>query len=168
MCVAALLICTGWWFREPCACVLVPHAQAGVCRTETTADGLFTLLEVECLGACANAPMVQINDDFIVGDLCSTLPLTVACLTRLSLFVGWRFYARQECLTPETTKEVLDLYKAGKPPKMTKWGSLPMNGQLSCEGPQGKTSLKTVPKPPPCRELKGEVDPATVKKHMGY
>jgi NADH-quinone oxidoreductase subunit E len=29
----------------------------------TTADGLFTLTEVECLGACANAPMVQINDD---------------------------------------------------------------------------------------------------------
>ena len=31
---------------------------------ETTRDGYFTLLEVECLGACANAPMVQINDDF--------------------------------------------------------------------------------------------------------
>ena len=29
----------------------------------TTADGLFTLTEVECLGACANAPMAQINDD---------------------------------------------------------------------------------------------------------
>jgi NADH dehydrogenase (ubiquinone) flavoprotein 2 len=26
---------------------------------ETTADGLFTLREVECLGSCANAPMVQ-------------------------------------------------------------------------------------------------------------
>ena len=32
----------------------------------TTSDGLFTLKEVECLGACANAPMVQINDDFYV------------------------------------------------------------------------------------------------------
>jgi NADH-quinone oxidoreductase E subunit len=29
---------------------------------ETTGDGYFTLMEVECLGACANAPMVQIND----------------------------------------------------------------------------------------------------------
>jgi NADH-quinone oxidoreductase subunit E len=29
---------------------------------ETTKDGLFTLLEVECLGACSNAPMMQIND----------------------------------------------------------------------------------------------------------
>ena len=26
----------------------------------TTKDGLFSLLEVECLGACANAPMVQV------------------------------------------------------------------------------------------------------------
>lgn len=34
---------------------------------ETTADGLFTLREVECLGACANAPMIQINDDFYVS-----------------------------------------------------------------------------------------------------
>lgn len=31
---------------------------------ETSADGEFTLTEVECLGACCNAPMVQINDDF--------------------------------------------------------------------------------------------------------
>ncbi len=30
---------------------------------DTSADGLFTLTEVECLGACANAPMVQINAD---------------------------------------------------------------------------------------------------------
>lgn len=31
---------------------------------QTTADKKFTLVEVECLGACANAPMVQINDDY--------------------------------------------------------------------------------------------------------
>lgn len=31
---------------------------------ETTKDKLFTLTEVECLGSCANAPMIQINDDF--------------------------------------------------------------------------------------------------------
>lgn len=31
---------------------------------ETTADGKFTLMRVECLGACANAPVVQINDDY--------------------------------------------------------------------------------------------------------
>ena len=31
---------------------------------ETTEDNLFTLTEVECLGACVNAPMMQINDDY--------------------------------------------------------------------------------------------------------
>jgi NADH-quinone oxidoreductase subunit E len=35
----------------------------GLQKGGTSADGLFTLSEVECLGACANAPMVQINDD---------------------------------------------------------------------------------------------------------
>src|SRR5690606_15397304 len=35
----------------------------GLVKGGTTEDGLFTLSEVECLGACANAPMVQINDD---------------------------------------------------------------------------------------------------------
>ena len=35
----------------------------GLKKGHTTKDGLFTLTEVECLGACANAPMVQINDD---------------------------------------------------------------------------------------------------------
>ena len=31
---------------------------------ETSADGLFTMTEMECLGACVNAPILQINDDF--------------------------------------------------------------------------------------------------------
>ncbi|HEY0627051.1 MAG TPA: NADH-quinone oxidoreductase subunit NuoE [Allosphingosinicella sp.] len=37
--------------------------KKGMKKGQTTPDGLFTLSEVECLGACANAPMVQINDD---------------------------------------------------------------------------------------------------------
>lgn len=36
----------------------------GIHPGETTADKLFTFTEVECLGACVNAPMIQINDDF--------------------------------------------------------------------------------------------------------
>lgn len=36
----------------------------GIVCGESTSDGLFTLSRVECLGACANAPVVQINDDF--------------------------------------------------------------------------------------------------------
>ena len=35
----------------------------GLKKGHTTADGMFTLSEVECMGTCANAPMVQINDD---------------------------------------------------------------------------------------------------------
>ena len=31
---------------------------------QTSDDGLFTVVEVECLGACSNGPMIQINDDF--------------------------------------------------------------------------------------------------------
>ena len=38
--------------------------KLGVENGETSPDGNFTLLEVECLGACVNAPMMQINDDF--------------------------------------------------------------------------------------------------------
>ena len=43
--------------------VLAACAKRGLKKGHTTDDGLFTLTEVECLGACANAPMVQINDD---------------------------------------------------------------------------------------------------------
>ena len=38
--------------------------KLGISMNETTEDGLFTLKEVEGLGACVNAPIVQINDDF--------------------------------------------------------------------------------------------------------
>ena len=113
----------------------------GIKNGETTKDGLFTLLEVECLGACANAPMIQMNDDYY------------------------------ECLTPETMIELLEACKKGNPPPMGKWGSLPMNGQVSCEGPLGKTSLFDEPGPVPIpkgRFDEGQVDPASVKEHMAY
>ncbi|MEO6435428.1 MAG: NAD(P)H-dependent oxidoreductase subunit E, partial [Tepidisphaeraceae bacterium] len=43
--------------------VLAACAAKGMKKGHTTPDGMWTLTEVECLGACANAPMVQINDD---------------------------------------------------------------------------------------------------------
>jgi NADH-quinone oxidoreductase subunit E len=43
--------------------VLAACKNKGLSKGKTTPDGMFTLTEVECLGACANAPMVQINDD---------------------------------------------------------------------------------------------------------
>ena len=39
-------------------------AKLGIEINQTTVDGFFTIKEVECLGACVNAPVVQINDDF--------------------------------------------------------------------------------------------------------
>ncbi|HIJ62070.1 MAG TPA: NADH-quinone oxidoreductase subunit NuoE [Rhodospirillaceae bacterium] len=38
--------------------------ELGVGLGETTADGKFTLSEVECLGACVNAPVIWIGDDY--------------------------------------------------------------------------------------------------------
>ncbi|KAJ8975045.1 hypothetical protein NQ317_010557 [Molorchus minor] len=53
---------------------------------ETSKDGLWTISEVECLGACVNAPMIQVNDDYY------------------------------EDLTIENTNEILDDLKAGRQP----------------------------------------------------
>ncbi|MBV9470726.1 MAG: NADH-quinone oxidoreductase subunit NuoE [Abitibacteriaceae bacterium] len=41
--------------------------RLGVGLNETTADGKFTLMEVECLAACNVAPMAQINEDYYVN-----------------------------------------------------------------------------------------------------
>ncbi len=49
---------------------------------ETTADGMFTLIEVECLGACVNAPMAQINDDFYEDLSAARLKEILAMLRR--------------------------------------------------------------------------------------
>ena len=67
--------------------VLSACKKRGLKKGETTPDGLFTLTEVECLGACANAPMVQINDDNF------------------------------EDLTAKSMGEILDALAAGKPVK---------------------------------------------------
>lgn len=40
------------------------ESHLGIHPGQTTEDGMFTFSEVECLGACVNAPMVQINDDY--------------------------------------------------------------------------------------------------------
>lgn len=63
-------------------------SELGIGLNETTPDGKFTLMEVECLGACVNAPMVQINDDYF------------------------------EDLTPETMKELLQLLSEDMKPKI--------------------------------------------------
>ena len=55
---------TPCWLRGSDAVVAACERQLGVGVGGTTADGLFTLVEVECLGACVNAPILQVNDDY--------------------------------------------------------------------------------------------------------
>ena len=55
---------TPCWLRGANDLLAVCKEELGVGTGRTTEDGLFTLIEVECLGACVNAPMVQINDDY--------------------------------------------------------------------------------------------------------
>jgi NADH-quinone oxidoreductase E subunit len=75
---------TPCWLRDAEDIMNTCRKHLGIQKGGTTDDGLFTLSEVECLGACVNAPVVQINDDFY------------------------------EDLTPEKMVEVLDDLKAGK------------------------------------------------------
>lgn len=55
---------TPCWLCGSDKLVEVIKDELGISHGETTEDGLFTLTNVECLGACVNAPMVQINDDY--------------------------------------------------------------------------------------------------------
>ena len=59
-------VCTNLpcWLRGSSRVVEACERVLGIGVGETTEDGKFTLTEVECLGACVNAPMVQINDDY--------------------------------------------------------------------------------------------------------
>jgi NADH-quinone oxidoreductase E subunit len=55
---------TPCWLRGSDEIVAACEKKLGIAIGGTTADGLFTLVEVECLGACVNAPILQVNDDF--------------------------------------------------------------------------------------------------------
>ena len=55
---------TPCWLRGSGDIVAACEKHLGISVGETTADGKFTLREVECLGACVNAPMLQIGDDY--------------------------------------------------------------------------------------------------------
>jgi NADH-quinone oxidoreductase subunit E len=63
------------------------EAALGVTLGETTHDGLFTLAEVECLGACVNAPVVWVGDDYY------------------------------EDVDPDAARRILDALKRGETPK---------------------------------------------------
>jgi len=55
---------TPCWLRGADDLRQVIKDKLGIAHGETTEDGKFTLMEVECLGGCVNAPIVQVNDDF--------------------------------------------------------------------------------------------------------
>ncbi|HEV2264834.1 MAG TPA: NADH-quinone oxidoreductase subunit NuoE [Stellaceae bacterium] len=55
---------TPCWLRGSDEVVAACKKKLGIGIGESTADGKFTLREVECLGACVNAPIIQVNDDF--------------------------------------------------------------------------------------------------------
>ena len=55
---------TPCWLRGSDKLVEVARDVSNTKLGETSDDKKFTIVEVECLGACCNAPMVQINDDY--------------------------------------------------------------------------------------------------------
>ncbi|CAL2042508.1 unnamed protein product [Caenorhabditis brenneri] len=101
--------------------------KLGIHAGETTKDGLFTLAEVECLGACVNAPMIQINDDYFED-------LTPKVLF-LFQFIISKFF--------QDVHEILDDLKAGRKP-----AAGPRSGRLAAEPFGELTSLKEAPPGP--------------------
>ena len=77
---------TPCWLRGADRLTDLCKTKLGINKGQTTPDQQFTLSEVECLGACCNAPIVQINDDVY------------------------------EDLTPDSLSKILDELKAGKQP----------------------------------------------------
>jgi NADH-quinone oxidoreductase E subunit len=55
---------TPCWLRGSDEVVKACERKLGITIGETSPDGQFSLTEVECLGACVNAPVIQVNDDF--------------------------------------------------------------------------------------------------------
>lgn len=99
---------TPCWLRGSDDLRAVAIEATGCGLGQTSDDGVFTLVEVECLGACCNAPMVQINDEYY------------------------------EDLTAENFRKVLEVLKRGEtPPKGSQTGrrgSEPAAGLTSLTG----------------------------------
>ena len=55
---------TPCWLAGGDAIAQACEVRLGIKAGETTPDGMFTIKEVECLGACVYAPVMQINDDY--------------------------------------------------------------------------------------------------------
>jgi NADH dehydrogenase (ubiquinone) flavoprotein 2 len=78
---------TPCWLCGSADIVAACEDELGISLGETSADGAFTLREVECLGACVNAPMCRIGDDYY------------------------------EDLDPDSMRAILKAFRAGETPK---------------------------------------------------
>jgi len=87
---------TPCWLRGSENIVKACEEKLGIKIGQTTADGQFTLREVECLGACVNAPMCQVT---VAGE---------------GKNYSDEYY---EDLTPESVTQLLDKLARGEKPK---------------------------------------------------
>ncbi len=72
---------TPCWLRGSDDIVAACRAETGIRGWgETSADGLFTMTEVECVGACVNAPILQVDDDFYEDMTPATVKTLIAAL----------------------------------------------------------------------------------------
>ena len=95
------------------------EGHLGIKSGQMTDDKIFSLLEVECLGACVNAPMLQINDDYY-EDL--TPESTVALL---------------KALKDSVTINGYDVSKVPRPGPQRREGGQ----RMTCENVKAQTSL---------------------------
>lgn len=73
---------TPCWLRGSADVVAACEKHLGIGVGETTPDGQFTLREVECLGACVNAPVVQVADDYYEDVAATHVPGLLDALKR--------------------------------------------------------------------------------------
>jgi NADH-quinone oxidoreductase subunit E len=73
---------TPCWLRGSDAVVKACEKTLGIELGGTTPDGKFTLVEAECLGACVNAPMMQIGDDYYEDLDEESVPKVIEALRR--------------------------------------------------------------------------------------
>lgn len=118
----------------------VIESHLGIHAGETTEDKLFTFTEVECLGACVNAPMIQINDDYYED-------LTPESMTKLldALRVSAEKTSDKEGESGKAMWDAVAPMEAMGKGKGKKSGDLlspgPQSARESCENSQGLTNL---------------------------
>lgn len=130
--------------------------QLGIHHGQTTPDKMFTFTEVECLGACANAPMLQINDDYYEDLTPETTKSLLKALKEAAEKTGAGGFAaglpgdygKDEMAAPRADRPIKQ-GGVGGPGYSAQGASIPAPGPLSkrdsCEPAAGLTSLSGEP-----------------------